>query len=301
MRVIKPVLLLAAAMLAACGPSAPKGPADPKLSAFIPTDTVVLAGIRVEELKQTPLYREVEPLVGSIAQEGFDPRRDVREVLVASDGKNTVAMALGKFNVKELERLPKMDHRGVTLYGNEYGAVAWIDESTIAAGMTPMVRRAIDQQKSGTQAATALLAQARALPSPNQLWMVSIGAPTFVRLPNLPNAEMLQKMLHAMRDVQFYADLRQGIFAALTGQSVTEADAKFLGDTVRGLIGLGRLSMPRGEPELLKAFDGVTVTQTGTTVSVNAKIPQELAAKVMERLRSSSGEPRRRESMPRPR
>jgi hypothetical protein len=194
-----------------------------------------------------------------------------------------------------------MDHRGVTLYGNEYGAVAWIDESTIAAGMTPMVRRAIDQQKSGTQAATALLAQARALPSPNQLWMVSIGAPTFVRLPNLPNAEMLQKMLHAMRDVQFYADLRQGIFAALTGQSVTEADAKFLGDTVRGLIGLGRLSMPRGEPELLKAFDGVTVTQTGTTVSVNAKIPQELAAKVMERLRSSSGEPRRRESMPRPR
>jgi hypothetical protein len=292
-------VLIASVLLTGCGSFTPHGPADARLTAFIPGDTVVLAGVRVAELRQTALYKDVEPLLGPIAREGFDPRRDVEEVLIASNGKHTAAMARGSFSITELERLPRSTYRGVALFGDGQGAVAWIDSKTVVAGTTPAVRAAIDQQKSGSRAGADLLSTARGLPSPNQVWMVSKGSPTFLRAPEMPNAEVLEKMLHAMSDVQFFADLRNGIYAELAGQAANETDAKFLGDTARGLTGLARLAVPRSEAQLAQVLDGIRVTQSRRALTVQAKVAPEVAARAMERIRSLSRR-RPRESMPRP-
>jgi hypothetical protein len=299
---MRTLLLIPAALAAGgCGPLSTSGPADARLAAFIPGDTVMLAGIHVAELKKTPLYRQVIAMLGSVERQGFDPRRDVDELLVASNGKESVAIGRGRFDGKELQGLERFEHRGVTLYGNEQGAVAIIDPSTALAGWTPAVRAAIDQRNSGGRAAAGLLARARALPTPNHIWMVSNGAPVLPRFPNVPNAEILRKILNNLSNVAFFADLREGIYASATAQCATAGDAKFIGDTVRGLIGLGRLSVPREEPELAKAFDGVAVRQSQRTVTVDAKIPEGVAMAAMERLRSFSEGSRRQESMPRPR
>jgi hypothetical protein len=199
-------------------------------------------------------------------------------------------MARGRFQRDELARLEQFQHGGVTLYGNDRGAVALVDASTALAGTTPAVRAAIDQQKSGRRAAADLLAKARSLPTPNQVWMVSTGSAGFLQAPRMQSGEMIQKILNSLSDVTFFADFRDGVYAAASAHAATSADAKFIGDTARGLIGLGRLSVPRAEPQLAKAFDGVTVQQTDRALSINAKIPQEVAAQAMERLRSFSRE-----------
>ena len=283
-----------ALFLSGCGPSSAPGPADPRLAAFIPSDTLLLAGVRLDELKKTPLYQEVLPLLGSVEREGFDPRRDIDELLIAFDGEETVAMARGRFHKDELARMEQFRHEGVTLYGDDRGAVALIDESTALAGTTPALRAAIDQQKSGRGAAPDLLAKARALPTPNQVWMVSKGSAGFLQAPRMQNGDMIQKILNSLSDVTFFADFRNGVYANASAGAANSADAKFIGDTVRGLVGLGRLSVPRSEPELVKAFDGITVQQSERALSINAKIPGDVAAQAMERLRSFSREPRPR-------
>ena len=284
-----------------CGPSTSSGPADPRLAAFIPGDVVLLAGVRMDELKKTPLYQQVLTLLGSVEREGFDPRRDIRELLIASDGSNTVAMARGRFQRDELARLQQFQHSGVTLYGDQQGAVALINEDTALAGTTPAVRAAIDQQKSGRRAGADLLAKARALPQPNQVWMVSRGAASFLRIPDVSNLEMLRKMLNTLADVSLVADFREGIFAVASAQAATPADAKFIGDTARGFIGLGRLSVPRSEPQLLQAFDGLSVQQSDRALSIKAKVPAAVAAQAMERFRSFSRESNPRMTKPHPR
>jgi hypothetical protein len=292
---------IAVVFLGACGPSTPSGPANARLAAFIPSDAVLLAGVRLDELKKTPLYQHVIPLLGSVEREGFDPRRDIEELLIASDGQDTVAMARGRFDRRELAGLEQSQHGGVTLYGKEGGAVALIDDSTAVAGGMAAVRAAIDQRNSGRQSAAGLLAKARALPTPNQVWMVSEGAASFLRPPRMQNADAVQKILNSLSDLTFFADFREGVYAAASAQSKTDADAKFIGDTARGLIGLGRLSVPRGEPALAKAFDGVSVQQSGPSVSIHAKLPEEVAVAAMERLRSFSRESPPRTPNPRPR
>jgi hypothetical protein len=302
MRAIAVALPIAAALLAGCGPTTSGGPADPRLLALIPANTRVLAGLRIDELKKTALYQQVMPLVGSVERQGFNPQRDVDELLVASDGEQTVAIARGRFQRDELAGLEQSVYKGVTLYGNERGAVGLIDSSVAIAGTTPAVHAAIDQQKSGGQAVPALLVKARGLATPNQIWMVSQGSAGFLRVPRFDSAEMVQKMLNSLSSVTFVADFREGIYARAEAQSATPADAQFIGNTLRGLIGLGRLSVPRGEAELAKAFDGIAVEQTDRSLALDARIPRAVADQAMGRLRSfSDQESRRQTPTPRPR
>ncbi|MGH9657078.1 MAG: hypothetical protein ACRD96_00960, partial [Bryobacteraceae bacterium] len=76
-----------AAVIAACGSMQVSGGAavDPVLAALIPPDTVLLAGIRMEPLKSTPLYKQIvatrarADLDDFARRTSFDPRKDVRE------------------------------------------------------------------------------------------------------------------------------------------------------------------------------------------------------------------------------
>ena len=58
-----------------------------------------------------------------------------------------------------------------------------------------------------------------------------------------------------------WADLRGGVDATIEGEVKTEDDAKNLGDAARGLIGLGRLSVPENHRELLNLFFFLYVDQ----------------------------------------
>ena len=62
----------------------------------------------------------------------------------------------------------------------------------------------------------------------------------------------------------------------------TERDAKFVHDLVRGLVGFGRLNTPDNQPDLLKLYDAIQVTQQQAQTKVTADVPQELADKFLD-------------------
>ena len=88
--------------------------ADPELLNLLAPDAKVVAGVNVEQAKGTQfgqyllnqLQNHDSEMQKLIALTGFDPRRDVREVLVSSDGnpqaKTGLAVAKGNFDVAKI-------------------------------------------------------------------------------------------------------------------------------------------------------------------------------------------------------
>jgi hypothetical protein len=285
-------ILLAA--LAACN-SAETGRTgvDSTLAALVPPDATMLSGVRMEAVRATPLYQKMVaskalPQLDDFArQTGFDPRRDVRELLIASNGADSLLAARGTFNIHPIEGAAKSSYKGYTLYTRENGAVGLIDNSTAIAGPVAAVRAALDRYQAGERTGpSALLARARQIPSENQIWSVSNGFDSLIarNIPQEGNAASAGRILRSLENTTFAADLRTGVNGSLNGLCRTEQDAKNLGDAARGLVGLGRLSVPENQPELLRLWDGIKVDQQQRTVKITLAIPQDLIDKLVDLL-----------------
>jgi hypothetical protein len=263
---------------------------DSALAALVPADTIMLSGIRMNELRTTPLYvkmlsqQRLSELDDFTRQTNFDPRKDVNEMLVASNGVDSVVLARGNFKIQAPAELKKSTYKGVTVYGKPDGVYAVLDSTTAAAGTEAAVHKAIDQKQSGRQGAAALFNRARALAGTGQIWFVSSGWGTLPdRLSgqggNLGN---FGRLFRSVETASGIADLRSGIVASASGQCRTEQDAKTLGDAGRGMVGLGRLSVPENQPELLRLFDGIKVEQKQQSVQVNVSISPDLVDQILK-------------------
>jgi len=264
---------------------------DSILAALVPPDATMLAGLRMADIRATPLYQKMlarkhlDRLDEFARQTGFDPRRDVREILVASNGKDIIVAARGTFNVRAFEDMARSTYKGFTLYSRDHRGVALIDNSTAIAGTLDAVRAALDRRDSGDRSGPAeLLARARQIPPENQIWSVSNGFDNLLtgRIPEDGNAANVGRILRSLENTTAAADLRTGLNGYLNGQCHTDADAKNLGDAARGLVGLGRLSVPEKQPELLRLWDGIKVDQLQRTVRITVAIPPDLIDKLID-------------------
>ena len=137
---------------------------------------------------------------------------------------------------------------------------------------------------------TAQANEARSLAGSGQLWLVSNGWGTLPdRLSaqggNISNAN---RFLRSIESATLMADLRSGLAANLTGRCKTEQDAKTLGDAARGMVGLGRLSVPENQPEMLRVFDGIKVDQKQKAIQLNVNIPPDLIDRLLQATDSRS-------------
>ena len=275
---------------------------DSTLAAFMPPDSTVLAGVRMDQVRATPIYQkmtaqmQVQSLDEFARETGFDPRKDVRDLLIGSNGQETVVAARGTFNLKAGEGATKTTYKGYTLYQRDQagvqGGVALIDSTTAVAGKLTAVRAAIDRFKAGDRTGPrSLLARAAEIGAENQVWSVSNAFDNLMigRFPQDGNAAGVGRMLGSLENTTAAADLRTGVSGYLHGLCRTEQDAKNLGDTARGLVGLGRLSVPENQPELLKLWDGIKVDQQQRTVKITVAIPQDLVDKLVEMFGKGSG------------
>jgi len=271
---------------------------DSTLAAFMPPDATVLAGVRMDQVRTTPLYQKMsarthfERLDEFARETGFDPRKDVRDLLIGSNGRDTVVAARGTFNLKSGEGATKTTYKGYTLYQRDQGGVALIDSTTAVAGSLTAVHTAIDRFKAGDRTGPrSLLARAGEITVQNQVWSVSNAFDNLMigRFPQDGNAAGVGRMLGSLENTTAAADLRSGVRGYLNGLCRTDQDAKNLGDTARGLVGLGRLSVPDNQPELLKLWDGIKVDQQQRTVKITVAIPQDLVDKLVEMFGSGSG------------
>jgi len=202
--------------------------------------------------------------------------------------------ARGTFDPRAFERLTKSSYKGYTLYTGDRGGVALIDASTVIAGTLPAVHAALDRHKAGERSGPpGLLARARQIPPQYQIWSVSNGVENVFtsKIPENGNAANVGRILRSLENTTAAADLRTGLNGYISGVCRSEPDAKNLGDAARGLVGLGRLSVPENKPEMLRLWDGIKVDQQQRTINITVAVPQDLVDKLVDMLRT---EPRLR-------
>lgn len=184
--------MVAAAVCAGCHKQpSPTVFLDPALAVLVPPDTKLLAGVRMERLKATPFYKEYvadSPRLQEFRkQTGLAEDADVWEYLIAFDGKESLTLLRGKFTEMGMEpRINKpsarrLTHQGVSILGDDEGAIAFLNPTTAVAGTFAAVRQALDERHANTGVPEALLQLTQKITSEHDAWLASTGpAPGFL-------------------------------------------------------------------------------------------------------------------------
>jgi hypothetical protein len=272
---------------------------DPALEKLVPHDTVMLAGVRMDAVRAAPVYqkwvanRQSRELDKFVRETGLDPRTDLAELLVASNGKHTVILAKGKFSPSELESklerpgVKKMPHKEYTLIGTEEAAVVFLNSKTAAAGPPPALRAMIDGRDGSRGGIPGPLREKiKSIATEHQIWAAAYGtSPEMAKaIPESGNLANLRRILGSIQSSTAAIDLRSGLKMEASSVCQTEQDAKLIHDALRGLVGMGRLMTPENEPELLRLYDGIQIQQDLDSVRVLAEIPMELLDKFLEKM-----------------
>lgn len=290
------LLVAVAAVLSGCR-HLPSGavPTDRSLTAYVSSDAVMLAGVRLEALRATPTYQRLSENAKNLSQldefsrkTGLDPRKDLTELLAASNGKDWIVIVRGKFDPLALEEravksgAQRMPHGKHLLLGREEGAVVFIDSSTALAGKPPALRTALDK-RSGIPA--PLLEKLKAVPTDSQLWFVSTTGLGAMKLDPKAgsgpiNPQNLGRIVNSIESLTASADLRRGIALRVAGVCTTDKDAQQIHDALRGFVGMGRLSTPENQSEMLRIYDSVSIVKDDRTVRFSLQVPLDLVDKL---------------------
>ncbi len=289
-------LWLASLALVSCQPKQSASlHVSPALEALVPADTTVIVGVNLASIRDTATYQKLIgrvplPQLDRFTEEtGLDPRKDLSEFLFCYDGKNALLLVRGQFRVTDLEAQLKSkgaapsNYKGHALFGDEPGVITFLNDSTAAAG-TPAALHALIDRPSGRGLPVPLRDLLRTLPANDQLYAALTGGIENLNLP-LPRDGNLGNIMQSLRGVETAAlgiDLSNGIDALAIVNCQTERDAKFIHDVLRGLIGFGRLRTPDNQPELLKLYDAIQVTEQQMQTKVTANVPQALADKFLD-------------------
>jgi hypothetical protein len=287
------LILLSALALAACNHATTGVKTDPALETLVPADTVLMVGTRLEALVKTPVYQKYFagkrfPQVDDFAQRtGLDPTKDLWQLLFVSNGKRAALLGRGKFANEmepklEKEGAQRFGYKGLNLIGNERGAVMFINTTTAAIGDIEGLHWLVDQRETAHGAPPALAAMMKEMPSDTQFWAAYTGGA--IRLPfeegsNLAN---VNKLISYVESGSVYFDLRTGLNGVAQGNCSSEEGAQQVRDALKALVGMGRLSAPKNQPELLQVYDGIRVTQDSRRVKLYIDVPQELVDKFLQ-------------------
>ena len=286
---MKITCLLALAIILAGCVSTPPGPKiDPALSSLIPPDTLLLAGARLDKLQETALYKKnladrPVPLIDDFPKQiGLQvKRKDLWELLLISDGKQSILLGRGKFADEAEPRIDRpgatrFAYKGFNLVGDEREAVLLVSPSVIGVGPTPALRWLIDNKGKSSGPPASLAALLKDMSADATIWSAYGGGIRTLPFDLPDNLANVNKIFASIQSGSMYLDLRAGVNGLATGNCATDQDAKSLYDALRALTGLARLAIPKDRPEEGKMLDGLRVTQEAHKVNVHIEEPEEL-------------------------
>lgn len=274
---------------------------DPAFGPLIPPDTKYMAGVRLDKLRETPLFKRLNNRLDldrrlDVFSErtGLDPRKDLWYALIASNGTDTLVLARGRFTVGEME--PKLGSLGntrtkykdYTLIGKPETSVVFINPGIAAAGTQAQLRRLIDNRSNWSQVPPALAEKLKTMPVEDQLWAVSDSSVPAASLSG-PDTTGMKSMasnllnyinggvagIHVDRGLDFKAHI----------DCISEEGSRRVRDALKGGIGLARLNTRDDQQQLLKVYDTVNVNQSGTVVNVEAQVAPDLVDPLLNMLR----------------
>jgi hypothetical protein len=242
-------------------------------------------GGSIEALRRTPVYEKylaqrALPMVDRFGTEsGMDPREDLKDFLIASNGEDSIALIRGDFRRSEIESRLRSEgaqstsYQGMTVWSSGESATVFLDSSTAAAGSARRVREVIDLRGGKGGIPTKLRELMARLPPGCQLWVVMQGGPGDLPVPERSNLRNLEKAFERVETFLAGFDLRRGLKVTAQAAFEKEAEAEQIRGALQGLIGIGRLATPEGQRELLKIYDGINIQREGAVVNIEADIP----------------------------
>ena len=232
------LVALAAAAIACRSVNTPAG-VGRDMATSIPADTLILAGLNLDELRASPLYPKLPPAARALAE----PLRDAGYLLLASNGKDLLSIAHGRFR----EAPP-----GATL----------VAPGLAVSGSPDSVRAAIAQHKTGRVGAPDLLARAASLADGKQIWMVARGG---VRLPVAGNAGNLNRLLRNTEYAAIGVRIGSGIeIEAIAVGRTAEAGREFE-ENLRAILSLAAAANAR-QPDLVALIHSIQIRREDRTV-----------------------------------
>jgi hypothetical protein len=287
------VLLLFAGLLPA---------ADHQLMSLLMPDAKVVAGINVEQARSSPfgqfLLAQMQSGNGGFgkltAMTGFDPRKDLTEVLMGTLGQPAqqgLVLARGTFNPEQVFTAAQAGGHTVETYngvqiltgkdGSITHAVAFLGNTIAVSGDLASVHGAIDRRAAtAISIDPALAAMANRLSTSLDAWSVS-SAPiaalagqkfSDATLSGLLNSDVLQAIQ------QTSAGVKLGAVVELSAQMVANSSqsATSLADVLRFLGNMVQANAPAANAAAIIALvQSLSVQADGNTVNLALSIPEE--------------------------
>lgn len=264
---------------------------DTELLNYVGPDAKAIAGIYVDRAVGSPLGMFLQSKAGANARDldnfvqltGFDPRRDVREVVMAApsqDQKAGLIVARGVFNGAQLgaaalllNRGTKETYNGVDLYraGSRPGApVFGFPEPSIGLmGDEVLVKAALDRRRQPLAIDPKLISKINTASTSYDAWFASTGQPGL----RFGKAQLPKEALDVVS-----GGVTLGSVVQLKAEAVmrSEKDANSLVEVIRFVTGM--LAMRgQGNPDMARAFVFLQNAQTsvdGSTVLFSTSVPQ---------------------------
>ena len=230
---------------------------DPAMSWCVPADTVVLAGIDLDQLRSSSLYQSLPP-AALAAIEGL---RNASSLLIASNGKTLLFVARGNFR----EAPP---------------AAVLIATGLALAGPDDSIRAATAQYKTRASGAPYLLSRASDIAIGKPIWIVAQGG---VSLPFTGNATNLNRILHFTEYTTLTAQIDSQIQFDASGVCRTPDAARQLEESVRALLTFaGAAAAPRSN--LAAILSSVEVRRDDVTVRASLSTSAQSARSLLQGL-----------------
>lgn len=271
--------------------------ADPQLMNLLMPNAKVVAGINVGQAKSSPfgqfLLSQMPVDNHLTAKTGFDPRRDLNEVLIATSGQPAqqgLILARGSFNPQVIFAAAQATGQTVESYngvsiltgqGHSFThAVAFLGNSIAVAGDLDSVHGAIDRRAATASAIDpALAAQVQQLSESLDAWSIST-----VPLATLANQKLPDQQLNNVLNSDLLKSIQQSSGGVKFGSSVqfsaqavadTSQNATALADVVRFLGNMLQANAPAPAAAAIASLIQTLSVQTdGNTVTLAASIPE---------------------------
>jgi hypothetical protein len=277
--------------------------ADQMLLNLVMPDAKVVAGVNVQQAKGTPFGQYVLNLMQTndahlqqlVALTGFDPRRDVIELLVASDGApqshTGLALARGNFDVTKITGAAAQHGAVTEVYGSvtiiedpkQEGGIAFLNSTTVAAGDIASVKGAIDRQTMAQPLSGALLVKINQWSTSQDAWGISAVPPSSLAPPAKTGSQP-NPMFNAIQAVQQAAGgVKFGGTVVFSGEATcdTAQNAQTLSDLVKLMVNLAQMQTGT-DPNAAALVQSVKTSVTGSVLTVSASLPEDMFIQLLQ-------------------
>jgi hypothetical protein len=299
-------LILAGVLTVSMTVSTARAATDPSLLGLVMPDAKVVTGIDVSQSQASPFGQYVfsQMQLGAnfdkiAAAIGFDPRRDLREIIAAAadvpgqtqDAQTGLVLARGTFQPARIAAVASLAGAVASTYknfeilgnsgGGKNGGVVFLDASTVATGDIGSLKALIDRRISGTVFSGSLAQKASEASAANDAWFATATPSAFLagKLPasnggGLNPITLLQSVIATSGGVKFAAS---GVTASLEAVTNTNQDAQALADVLRfatSMVQMSRNSNPSGG-KLASLADSATFTANGPVMRLTVSLPEQ--------------------------